>query len=110
MIKINNILKEFSPHSDIWVWSNPVKAQENAYKYLGKDADLFKSDRKNKKYMIYDPHLNKMISFGQMGYEDFTKHQCEFRRENYLKRTANMKGDWKSNPYSANNLARHILW
>jgi hypothetical protein len=110
LTKINNIKKEFAPHSEIWHWSNPEKAQENAYKYLGKNAELFKSNKKDKKYMIFDPDLNKMVHFGQLGYEDFTKHEDENRRENYLKRTENMKGDWKSNPYSANNLARNILW
>ena len=45
-----------------------------------------------------------------MGYEDYTFHNDANRRNNYLRRTENMKGDWKSNGYSANNLARNILW
>jgi hypothetical protein len=45
-----------------------------------------------------------------MGYEDFTKHKDPIRRHNYLTRTANMKGNWKDNPYSPNNLSRNILW
>jgi hypothetical protein len=91
-------------------YSDPHLAQEKAYKYLGKTADLFVSDKKDKKYMIYDPNLNKWISFGQMQYEDFTKHNDKKRQERYLKRATNMKGNWKDNPYSPNNLAIHILW
>jgi hypothetical protein len=45
-----------------------------------------------------------------MGYEDFTKHKDKKRQTAYLKRTENIKGDWKSDKYSANNLARNILW
>ena len=38
--------------------------------------------------MIYDGH--KWVHFGQMGYEDFTKHKDLKRREKYLTRTAKM--------------------
>jgi len=31
-------------------------------------------------------------------------------RKNYLTRTANMKGNWKDDPFSRNNLARRIIW
>jgi hypothetical protein len=50
------------------------------------------------------------VHFGQMGYEDFTKHKNKTRRKNYLTRSRNIKGDWKKNRYSANNLAIHLLW
>jgi len=45
-----------------------------------------------------------------MGYEDNTKSQDPIRRENYLKRTANIKGNWKENKFSPNNLSRNLLW
>lgn len=67
------------------------------------------STRKQKKYMIKDDN-NKFIHFGQLGYEDFTKHKDEERRERYLKRTAKIKGDWKENKFSPNNLSRNLLW
>ena len=60
--------------------------------------------------MIFHPMTKKWIHFGQMGYEDFTKHKDKKRQENYLKRTAAMRGDWKDNEYSPNNLSRNILW
>ena len=60
--------------------------------------------------MVYDPHKQKWVHFGQMGYEDFTKHNDPIRRHNYLTRTAFMRGDWKNNKYSPNNLSRNLLW
>jgi len=90
--------------------SNPMKAQDKAFHYLGEDASLFPSPLKFKKYRIKDPIKDKYIDFGDIRYEDYTKHQDEQRRKSYLKRAGNMNGDWRSNPYSANNLSIHILW
>ena len=84
-------------------------AQQKATKIYGKSAILYRSNKKNKKYMIQDPD-GKWISFGQMSYQDYTKHGDQKRRESYLKRASGMKGNWKSNPYSANALAMRILW
>jgi hypothetical protein len=89
--------------------SNPKEAQRKAYRYLGKTAKLYPA-KPPKKYKIFDPVHNKWVRFGQLGYQDFTKHRDKQRRSNYLTRTASMRGNWKSNPYSANNLSRHILW
>ena len=94
----------------IYTYSNTRQAQKMAYRYLGKTAKIYPSRKPEKKYMIYDPKHDKWVYFGQMGYEDFTKHKDKFRRKNYLTRTKFMKGNWKSNPYSANNLSRKILW
>jgi hypothetical protein len=96
----------------IYLYSTPRIAQRMAYKYLGrtKTAKLYPARNPAKKYMVFDPKNNKWVNFGQMGYEDYTKHHDKTRRKNYLTRTKNMGGDWKSNKYSANNLARSILW
>jgi hypothetical protein len=91
-------------------YSNPIIAQHMAYKYLGKTAKLYPASNPQKKYKIYDKKHNKWVNFGQIGYEDFTKHKDKTRRKNYLTRTKFMRGDWKNNPYSANNLSRNILW
>lgn len=91
-------------------FSNPEKAQKMAYRYLGKTAKIYPARNKEKKYSIYDPKHEKWMNFGQLGYEDYTKHKDKKRRKNYLTRTKNMRGDWKTNPYSANNLSRNILW
>jgi hypothetical protein len=96
------------PKSDeIWKWSNPKTAQKNATKYYKKD--IYRSNRKDKKYMIQDDD-GKWVHFGGMLYQDFTKHADQSRRENYLKRASKIKGDWKGNPFSANALAMRILW
>lgn len=91
-------------------YSNPITAQRQAYKYLGKTAKLYPANNPDKKYRLYDPKNKKWINFGQIGYEDFTKHHDKTRRKNYLTRTKYMRGKWKNNPYSANNLSRNILW
>ncbi len=90
-------------------YSNPIQVLKNAKKYLNND-DVYLSTRKDKKYMIQRPD-KKWIHFGQMGYEDFTKHQDEERRKRYLARATKIKnGNWKDDPYSSNNLAIHLLW
>ena len=96
-------------NDELYLYSNPIKAQAKAFKYLGKKSVLYKSQNVNKKYAIIEPS-GKTIHFGQLGYEDFTKHNDKLRKNNYLTRTAGMKGNWKNNPYSANNLSRNILW
>lgn len=99
---------EFS--KELRKYSNPEEAQKKAYEYLGPLADIYPSWKPEKKYVIYNPDKNKFIHFGQMGYQDFTKHRSSIRRNAYLTRTAKMKGKWKDDPYSANNLSREILW
>jgi hypothetical protein len=91
-------------------WSNPTKVAEKAKKYLGNDVMVYLSTKPKKKYMIINPDTNKEVHFGEMGYEDNTKSQDPIRRENYLKRSANIKGNWKNNKYSPNNLSRNLLW
>lgn len=90
-------------------YSDPTQVFKKARKYLGKDVDIQISGRKDKKYMVKSPE-GKWVHFGQMGYEDFTKHKNLKRRENYLNRSTKIKGDWKRNKYSPNNLSINILW
>jgi hypothetical protein len=91
-------------------YSDFNKAQEKAYKYLGENAVLFLSPKTDKKYRIYNPIKDKFIDFGQMGYEDYTKSNDDEKRERYLKRAMNIKGEWRDNKYSPNNLSINILW
>ena len=110
IIKGDKNLPPFQVGSGINKFSNPKIVYEKAKKYLGEDVVIKLSDKPIKKYMVLNPHTNKWIYFGQMGYEDFTKHHNKKRRHNYLTRTKYMRGDWKQNHYSANNLSRNILW
>lgn len=57
------------------------------------------------------------IKFGNIDYPDFILFVMNDemdegikRRKNYLTRTANMKGEWKKDKFSKNNLARRIIW
>jgi hypothetical protein len=95
---------------ELWKYTNPIEAQQNAFKYFGRTAILYKSNRKNKKFQIYDPNNKKWVHFGQIGFEDYLKHKDDQRMMNYTKRAMNIKGNWKENPYSANNLSQKILW
>ena len=96
--------------NSIYDYSNPKIVYKNAKKYLGNDVNIQLSDKPQKKYMVLNPHTNKWVYFGQMFCVIFIKHKDEKRRENYLNRTANIRGNWKDNPYSANLLSRCILW
>ncbi len=91
-------------------FSNPKIVFKKAREYLGKDVIIRLSDKAKKKYMVFNHDTRKWVYFGQVGYEDFTKHGDQLRRENYLRRTENIKGNWKENKYSPNNLSRNILW
>ena len=87
-------------------YSEPLVVQKLANKYLGKNADVYLSTRKNKKYMIQNPD-GKWIHFGAYTYEDFTKHKDDKRRENFRKRNAK----WANAPkWSAAWLAYNLLW
>lgn len=86
-------------------FSTPSKVYQKARKIYGNAIEIKPSTRKNKKYMIYDGA--KWIHFGQMGYEDYTKHNDPKRREAF--RIRNKK--WaKENKYSPAFLSFHLLW
>lgn len=89
--------------------SNPKKVQNNLNDYLGGKARLYISTRKDKKYMIYNDK-GKAVHFGSLSYEDFTKHNDKERQKRYLARATKIKGDWKNDKYSPNNLSIHLLW
>ena len=93
----------------IRLYSNPTEVYRKASKYLGKTAKITLSTKKEKKYMVITPD-GKIVHFGQMGYEDYTKHKNKTRRKNYLNRSRKIKGNWKKNKYSPNNLSIHLLW
>ena len=74
---------------------------------------LYPSNLKNKKWTLYykqDGDKIKKVSFGHPDYQDYTQHHDKERRKAYLERASNIKGNWKDNPFSSNNLAIHILW
>ena len=96
----------------LYQYSNPKEVQRKAFQLYGNTAIVYKSDKKEKKYMIQDENTGKFVYFGQMNPPmfDFTKHKDLQRRQNYIKRATNIKGDWKKNIYSPNFLALTLLW
>jgi hypothetical protein len=94
---------------EIFKWSDPARVRENADEYLGYNVPLYLSAMKNKKYMVKNPD-GQWVHFGQIGYEDFTKHQDEGIRISYLKRATKIKGVWTDDAYSPNSLAINLLW
>lgn len=93
----------------LYRYSDPMQAQKMATIHLGKNAILYKSPLAQKKYCLLTPE-GKRVHFGQMGYEDYTKHKDRNRRANYLARSGHIMGNWRQDPYSPNRLSRDILW
>jgi hypothetical protein len=54
--------------------SNYDQVLKRARYYYGKDTILLPSTRTSKKYMIFNPHTNRFIHFGAVGYLDYTKY------------------------------------
>ena len=99
---VSKYLQLLSQHSDFY------KARGNALHYY--NENLYFSTRKNKKYMIHNPITGKHIHFGDIRYSDYLSHGDEDRRMRYLNRTSRIKGRWKDDEFSPNNLSRRILW
>ena len=95
---------------ELYKVSLPDEVQVKLSKWLNQDVLLLVSPKKNKKYRVYDEKNEKFIDFGDIRFEDFTKHKDDKRRNRYLNRATNTKGDWKKNKFSPNNLAINGLW
>ena len=95
---------------DILEYSNPEIVFKKAREIFGKYVNIQISTRPKKKYMIFDPVAHKYVHFGQMGYQDYTRSRNPIKRHLYLKRASAIKGNWKDNPYSPNNLSINLLW
>jgi predicted nucleic acid-binding protein len=64
---------------------------------------------------LYEPALkaDRLLVPGIVRYEVaryLLVHADEARRKSYLARSAGIKGDWRDDKWSANNLARELLW
>lgn len=96
--------------------TDPVRAGRNFVRYLDRlglttaDASLHLSDRPDKKYYVLITGRPAPIYFGDPNYEDYTAHRNEQRRASYLRRSAGIRGQWRGNPFSPNNLAINVLW
>jgi hypothetical protein len=90
--------------------SDPSRVRRNLNKYLGPEIDLWVSDRKHKKYCVVHPTTLQKTHFGDIRYSDFTKHRDRDRQQNYLARASAIKGAWRANRYSPNQLSINLLW
>jgi hypothetical protein len=52
----------------------------------------------------------KFIHFGSILFSDYTKHLDKERQKNYLARATKIKGNWKDDKYSPNNLSLYGTW
>ena len=93
----SNKLRELRNYSD------PEYVMNKA-KMMGLNP-VHESSRKDKKYMIFDG--NKMIHFGQMGYEDASKHHDLERVNRFRKRNWKWQFEQK---YSPAYLSWYLLW
>jgi len=94
--------------SDINKVSNPAIVRKKFANYKGNDDAILKlSEKPDKKYKVI--HNGKTTHFGSK-LEDFTKHKDPERRKAYLARSGGIKGNWRADKYSANNLSRNLLW
>ena len=69
---------------------------------------LYKSPRKNKKWMVEVD--GKKVHFGGAGYSDYTKHKDPERKENYIARHKKNENWKKSGIKTAGFWSRWLLW
>lgn len=73
---------------------------------------ITKSNKKDKKLMAFFENCHtgriKIVHFGSFGYEDYTKHKDQERKQRYLDR--HRKNESWENPITAGSLSRWILW
>lgn len=76
--------------------------------------NIYRSDKKYKKYMFLNPVDGRIVHFGDTRYDDYLSHGDDIRRENYRRRhenilLANGKPAYKKR-YSPAWASYHILW
>ena len=93
-------------YNELLKYSDPQRVKVLAKQFLGKDVPLYVSTRKDKKYMVFNPD-GKKVHFGQMGFQDFSKHLDLERRDRFVSR--NKK--WKDAPmWTPAWLSFYLLW
>jgi hypothetical protein len=97
------------------------EAKKKASK-AGLNADSLAFSKGEHKLEITDPRSGSVVRFGRRGYGDHIiwsalerrgeveKGHAAQKRRVFRKSHSAIKGDWKKNPYSPNNLAIQILW
>ena len=71
---------------------------------------LYQSTHPDKKFSVRTLESHKVIHFGAKGYDDFTKHKDEERKERYIARHEDNENWSKTGVDSAGFWSRWILW
>lgn len=71
---------------------------------------LLKSNRKGKKFMVFNVETGKVIHFGSKPYSDMTIHKNEDIKKRYIFRHRKNENWEKSGIDSAGFWSRYILW
>lgn len=98
-----------SKQERIYDVSNPEVVYNNAMvMFDGFDNfELELSTRQNKKYMIRGDFSNgRWIHFGDVRYQDYTKHNDDERRRRFLTRNAH----WNRKKFTPAYFSYHLLW
>ncbi len=89
----------------------PISLRTEKMSGFGRDQVQYlvkKSPKNNKKYMAINTNTDQRIHFGHPDYEDYTEHNDEKRRLNYLKRHVTRE-KWRD-LRTPGAWARHLLW
>jgi hypothetical protein len=110
-LAVSNWIRKFGLTPEAYLKETRLRAKANGYPYklLG-----FADDGVHK--LAIPNHEGKIIRFGRVGYGDHIlyshtdKALAEKKKNVFHKSHSKIKGDWRSNPFSPNNLALKILW
>ncbi len=114
--------------SELQKISDPAEVKRRFEKYRGSSkATIEPSPRIDKKYMVrvaaaggtgtadavrIERSVNvrgRVVHIGST-MADFTKTGDDAKRKSYLARSAGVKGDWRDDKWSPNNLSRALMW
>ena len=87
--------------------SDPYTVYTKFKKIYPCDSEIRISTRANKKYMIWNPEINKWFHFGSSDYSDYTKHKDKKRRIIFLRRNKRWAD---ADIYSAAYASYTLLW
>ena len=94
-------------YEDLIKISDPYKVYIKFKEIYPCDSHIAISTRKKMKYMIFNPEIGKWFHFGSSNYSDYTKHQDQQRRINFLIRNQRWA---EADMYSAAYASYTLLW
>ena len=116
MVKFHKQLEKVGLTHDKYMKQVKLLAKDTGYD----PSKVEMSEDENHKCVYHSPDGD--VYFGKVGYGDFIIYSwleqqgeeeegfAEMKRDAYLARATKIKGDWKENKFSPNNLAINLLW